>query len=444
VNDDTMFEERTELELRSDSAEKAIIGAVSFYPDELAGVLASLDAADFYNPHRSAVWSACQHLSTQRQWIDPVSVSKRLAEVGSWNEATRVVVSVDMATSASAMFAKQYADTISEFARRRDILRTINRARSIVTDRPGAASEILASVRATLEPLDQNEAEAGGTKTWGQMWEEFREMQTGDKRPGIPTPWEDVDAFLGGLHGGRLYVIGGSPGDGKSSVALNIGLHAALHGHEVLAYSAEMPTTEVFGRLVARGSDVDLGSINRAELSEDQLDRIATYVATAGDLPLRVNADDTSLAMITSQARAHHHRRGLDILIVDYLQLINGDKPGRSQEEEIARISTALKRLARELECVVIVPAQLNRNPTARPDKKPTKSDLRGSGKIEQDADVVILLWRAPDPEGQPSNYEVTFLIDKNRQGPKGEITLAWHGAYGAVESLSLTRGGHQ
>src|SRR5690606_29924553 len=127
-----------------------------------------------------------------------------------------------------------------------------------------------------------------------------------------------------------------------------------------------------------------------------------------------------------------HHRTGLDLLVVDYLQLMTGTERGRSAEEEIANISTGLKQLAMELDVAVVVPAQLNRNHTSRPDQRPTKADLRGSGRIEQDSDVVILLWR-PMVDGRPDAHQVVFIVDKNRHGPKGEIKLRWNGGYGVI-----------
>jgi replicative DNA helicase len=228
-----------------------------------------------------------------------------------------------------------------------------------------------------------------------------------------------------------MYVIGGSPGDGKSTAALNMAVHAAERNFQTLVFSAEMPTIDVFGRIVGRGAEVDLRDINQRKLDGQQMGAIRDYAKRAVNPPLRVNADNVSINGIKTLARAHHHRHGLDLLVVDYLQLISSDAPARSQEEEIGKISTALKRLSRELDCAVVVPAQLNRNPAARSDQRPTKSDLRGSGKIEQDADGVILLWH-PQIDGQPTG-DVVFILDKNRHGPRGEISLRWHGGYGAI-----------
>jgi replicative DNA helicase len=424
--------EVTELEMRSDPAEEALIGAVAHHPDALAGVLAQLTGDAFYKPARGVVWDACRVLSSERKPIDPVTVARQLTATGGLNPATRHVIGVEMSNAAPAVHAAHHAEIVADLARRRELLRTVNRMRGLIADHPGDASEALAAARALLEPLGHAEEHSAGTLSWSQMLDEFEAAHApGGSRPGIPTPWEELNDLIGGLYGGRLYVVGGSPGDGKSTAALNLAVHAAERGHETLVFSAEMPTLDVFGRIVARGAEVDLRAINQRKLTDWELAKIRDYAKSAGDLPLRVNAEQFSLAGITSLARAHHHRRGLQVLVVDYLQLVSAGAGPRTQEEEIAKISTALKRLSRELDCAVVVPAQLNRNPHARADQRPTKADLRGSGKIEQDADVVILLWHERVDDQRTGN--VTLLLDKNRHGPTGGVTLRWHGGYGAI-----------
>jgi replicative DNA helicase len=336
--------------------------------------------------------------------------------------------------------AERAARTIADLAARRRLVQAVKRMAMTVRDHPGDPSEILAAARGELDALDARDDDPrNGTLTWSQLMDEFEAAhEPGQWRPGIDTPWDQLNGFLGGLFGGRMYVIGGAPGDGKSTVALNMAHFAAVSGHETLVFSKEMPTVDVAARFVARGAEIDLKNINSRTLNDLDRARIRDWRKRMGDIPLRVNADPITMSGIQRIARAHHHRRGLDLLVVDYLQLMSGDERGRSAEEEIAKISTDLKRLAMELDLAVVVPAQLNRNHTARADLRPTKADLRGSGRIEQDADVVILLWRQliemEGPlKGQPDPDFLTFLIDKNRHGEKGMVHLRWNGAYGRV-----------
>jgi replicative DNA helicase len=225
----------------------------------------------------------------------------------------------------------------------------------------------------------------------------------------------------------------------NSTVALNMAAYAAACGRSVLVFSKEMPTVDVTGRIVARGAEVNLAAINGRRLNDFDRARYRDFRKRTANYQLRVNADPVSITGVKQFARSLHHRGHLDLLIVDYLQLLNLDKAGRNAEEEIGRISKELKNLSMELGIPVVVPAQLNRNPSARADGRPTKADLRSSGQIEQDADVVILLWRRPievDPHTKaigPDPHNLTLIVDKNRHGPKDEFQLRWNGGYGQV-----------
>lgn len=426
----------TELEMQAPESEVALMGAVAHHPDALAAILAQLDGADFYDLPRGLVWNACRDLSAEREPITPATVARRMAAEKTLSDRAQRIVQTEMSNASPASTANRHAELVADMARRRKLLRTLSYMRSVVATHPGDSSDALAVARAAFEDLghDQVDDRPGGTRTWSQMLDEFEAAHApGGTRPGIPSPWWELDQLIGGLHGSRMYVFGGAPGDGKSTAALNIAIHAAEAGHQVLVFSKEMPVLDVFGRLVARGAEVDLQTINRRGLDDHQRAKVRDYAKRAGELPLRVNADPVNLAGIKTLARSHHHRHGLDILVVDYLQLVSAEG-GRSQEEEVAKVSTGLKHLAMELDCAVVVPAQLNRAHAARADQRPTKSDLRSSGKIEQDADAVILLWHQPAPVGQHVGAkQVTFIVDKNRHGPRGEITLRWNGGYGAI-----------
>lgn len=425
--------ETTEAELRSDPSELALIGAVAHHPDAVGSVLAALPGADFYAPHRGVVWDACRTLSAARAPIDPTSVGRRLSADGNWNVATRHVVSVEMADEHPAFRAAHHAETVADLARRRELLRAINRARSVVAgDRPGDTSEALAMVRAQLDALDAPAARDDGPLGWDALIDEFETVHApGGSRPGLPSPWWELDQVLGGLFGGRVYVVGGRPGSGKSTAALLMAMHAAAEsGKQALIISKEMPSVDVTGRLLARGAEVPLSEINSRTVSDVSMARIRDYVKRVGTPGLTVDAKPRSLAGILSLARARKHRAGLDVLVVDYVQLVRTD--ARSREQEVAEVSRQLKALALELDCVVVLPAQLNRESGKRADPRPTMSDLRDSGQLEQDADAVILLHRPLDGEGKPTG-QILFIVDKNRHGPTAEVSLRWQGGYGSI-----------
>lgn len=426
--------DHTELELRSDPAEAALLGAVAYHPDAMADVLTALPGDDFYKPARGTIWDICRELSTTRAPIDPVAVARTLTARNLYTPLIERLIQTEMTNAVSVDIARQYATVVADLARRREHIRTFQRAFQIVTTHEGAATDALTAARHILDKLDLDADDTVvGTLSWPELIDEFELAHApGGTPPAIPTPWWELDDLIGGLAPSRLYVFGGSPGSGKSTAALNIAAYAAEASKQVLVFSKEMPTVDVTGRILARGAEVDLRSINHHRLSDLEMGRIRDYTKRVGTLPLRVNAAACTLGGIKTLTRATHHRHGLDILVVDYLQLVGTDKPGPSRQLEVAEISTELKRLAMDLGVAVVVPAQLNRQPSARHDAKPTMSDLRDSGKIEQDADAVILLWHQRTPDGAPTG-EVTFIVDKNRHGPRGEITLRWHGGWGRI-----------
>jgi replicative DNA helicase len=428
-----------EHELRDDAAERGLLGAVALAPDALAGVLAALPAGDFYNPHRAAVWRALRARSADRRSLNPAAVARDLAQAGRLNAATQAVITTEMSNAQPAHYAPEWAKTVADLARRREYARAIKRAAATLRDHPGDHSETLAAVRSVFDELDADEARLGGTRTWIDLLDEFEaEHDPTAERSCILTPWPDLDELIGGLFPGRVYVIGGLTGDGKSTTAINIAAHAAQLGHAPLIFSKEMPTVDVTGRLIANGAEINLAKINSRHLDDFDRVKVRDFGKRTSGWRLRVNADPIGITGVKHISRALHHRGQLDLLVVDYLQLMNSDERGRSREEEIAKISTALKNIAMELMVPVVVPAQLNRGPTARPGGRPTKSDYRESGRIEQDADVGILLWRkpvedGPDGEVRPDPHHLTIIVDKNRHGPTGEVELRWNGGYGRV-----------
>ena len=426
--------EVTELELQAPDSEAALIGAVAFHPDAIASVLASLPGSDFYDLPRGMVWDTCRALSADREPVTPVTVAKSMAAAGTYSARVQVILQTEWPTATPAAHAARHAELVADMAARRKLMRAVSAARTIVATHPGDASDLLAGVRAQFDDMGDPAQENTGPLGWDALVEEFEAVHApGGSRPGIPSPWWELDQILGGLFAGRVYVIGGRPGQGKSTAALNIGMHAAAEsGKQVLVISKEMPSVDVTGRLLAAGAQVPLAEINARTVTEVGMARIRDYIKTVGRPPITVDAKPRSLAGIKTLARAHHHRRGLDVLVVDYLQLIRTDAASRTREQEVAQVSMQLKELSMELDCVVVLPAQLNRGSVQRTDPRPTMSDLRDSGQIEQDADAVILLHRPLDAEGKHTG-QILFIVDKNRHGPTAEIKLDWRGGYGAI-----------
>jgi replicative DNA helicase len=425
--------EFTEFELRSEPAEKALIGCLGFHGTEMRHIMEAVSPEDFYRPAREDVWRAARKLVSAGEPVDPVAIMRLLHADGHLNHAIEQLVAVEMTTSCPVEIAGRYSETVVELAKKREQYRAFQRAFEIITTHPGSASETLALARSELDKLVTRDDDPS-TLNWRQLVDEFENTHApGGASEGVPTPWWELDMLLGGLFGSRMYIIGGRPGQGKSTVALLWAMHAAKEsGQQVLIFSKEMPSVDVTGRLFAAAVEVSLNEIAARRLSPESKRRIRDWTNKVGNLPIRVNAKPCSLSQIKNQARAQATRTGLNMLVVDYLQLVRADS-GRNREQEVGQVSRELKELAMELDTILVVPAQLNRGSVTRTDPKPTMSDLRDSGQIEQDADAVILLYRPLDEQGQPTRG-IDLLVDKNRHGPTGSVHLDWRGEYGMIQ----------
>lgn len=252
----------------------------------------------------------------------------------------------------------------------------------------------------------------------------------------IPSPWPDFnEKGAGGFHAGRLYVIGARPGHGKSIAGHQAAAFAAEHGQPAMVFSLEMGALEVGGRMFASGARVDMHEVARSELSDDSWQRFHEFADRSRGWPLWVvDKPAVTLEYIKSVCRTQKRRHGLDLVCVDYLQLLNLARMA-SREQQVAEIARQFKILSRELDCAVILPAQLNRETERR--GKPSLGDLRESGGIEAHADMVILLARQRFAEGHGAagDYtgDVSLDIAKNRFGPTGSFELPWRGCYASI-----------
>lgn len=242
----------------------------------------------------------------------------------------------------------------------------------------------------------------------------------------IPTPWEHLDDRLaGGLQRGRTYVIGGRPGEGKSIAGVNLATYAAQRGHPTIVFSVEMGMLEVASRVIAGGSRADYGQITRKEVDDYNWDRITGWLDTNHTMPLAlVDKTDIGVEYVAARCRSRKRTHGLDVVFVDYLQLLRPGSSREARERQIAEMSRALKVLAQELNVAVIIACQLNRN-SSNEKRPPMLSDLRESGSIEQDCDVAMLLHHIKLDDGEHSG-DVDLVIAKNRTGSTGTVRLQW------------------
>ena len=263
---------------------------------------------------------------------------------------------------------------------------------------------------------------------FSQLWDEWLDDLNAPpvtSKP-IPTPWPHLDDKLaGGLHRGRTYVVGGRPGEGKSLAGVNLAVGAAEAGHPAIVFSVEMGRKEVAARVIASGAHADYGQITRRNIDDHYMARVAEWGDTNRSMPLQVvDKADIGVEYVAAVCRTLKRTRGLDVVFVDYLQLLKPAGSKVPRHEQIGHMSRALKVLAMDLDVAVIIACQLNRN-SANEKRPPVLADLRESGSIEQDCDVAILLNHKRADNGDHTG-DIELVVAKNRTGSTGTITARW------------------
>ncbi|HET7661064.1 MAG TPA: replicative DNA helicase, partial [Oryzihumus sp.] len=257
---------------------------------------------------------------------------------------------------------------------------------------------------------------------------------------GVPTGFTDFDALTNGLHPGQMIVVAARPAVGKSTWALDIARSAAIkHKQATVVFSLEMSRTEITMRLLSAEAGIQLQHMRKGTMRDEDWTRLARTMGEVSDAPLFIDdSPNMSLMEIRAKCRRLKQRNNLRLVIIDYLQLMSSGKRVESRQQEVSEFSRALKLLAKELEVPVIALSQLNRGPEQRTDKKPQMSDLRESGSIEQDADMVILLHRESLYEREsPREGEADLIVAKHRNGPTDTIVVAFQGHYSRFTNMA-------
>jgi replicative DNA helicase len=409
-----------------------------------AEALREVAPAEFYNPHLGGLWAAARVVQDRGDRIT------RRALLGTLAAQDKGTVSAGRALdelASTVVVPGDYRRVVLEVkrcARLRAVRLALDEARGRLL-KAEDADQALTWATDLLGELDADQA-APDVRAFGDLLDDWRHAldEPDASHWTIPTPWSDInDLTAGGLHGGRMYVVGARPGEGKSIAAHRMAVYAAEGGHPSLVFSMELDAPQVTGRMVAGATRIEMTEISRRSLTAKSYHTLDGWLPGARSWPLWIN-DKPSITVdyIKAVCRAQKRRTGLRVVAVDYLQMVNASDRRQQREQQVAEISRQLKQLARELDIAIIVPAQLNRAMASRGDGTPKLSDLRESGGIEADADVVMLLARstvsAEDVKARPElsgmvgefdgNIDVVFA--KNRLGPTCTRTLVWRGHY--------------
>lgn len=419
------------------AAEQSVLGGMMLSKDAIADAIEIVRSADFYRPAHATIFDAIIDLYGRGEPADPVVVvgaltnAGTIARVGGMSYVHDLVHAVPTAANTA-----YYARIVAE---RAVLRRLVEAGTKIVQMGYGAAGTAGRDVDDVVDLAQQ----AIYDVTERRVSEDFQALAEvlqptldeieaigahGGAMTGVPTGFADLDALLNGLHPGQLIVVAGRPGLGKSTVSLDFVRHASVrHGLASAVFSLEMSKVEIVMRVLSAEARVGLHALRSGQLSDEDWTKLARRMGEISEAPLFIDdSPNLTLMEIRAKARRLRQRHELRLLVVDYLQLMTSPKRVESRQQEVSELSRGLKLLAKEVDCPVVAVAQLNRGPEQRTDKRPQLSDLRESGAIEQDSDVVILLHRDDyyDKES-PRAGEADFIVAKHRNGPTDTITVA-------------------
>ena len=401
---------------------------------------------DFYQPAHREIYNCMLALYRQQMNVDVVTVDSELSRRGTLEGIGGIHYLTDLIefvpTTANS---RAYISLVLETSTLRKLITASQQIQRDAYTRQDTLPDILAHAEKSIFDIVMNRS--GGEalipirevlfSTMDHIEEQARYP---GQLTGVPTGYTVLDELLTGMHGGELILIGARPSMGKTSFAMNIAGHAALNaGKTVAVFSLEMPREQIAQRILCSDARVDMQKVRRGTLSQDDWVRLARSIGPMANAKLFI--DDTagiSPSTLRSRCRRLMMDHGLDLIIVDYLGLMHADSNAENRQLEVSEISRSLKAIAKELNVPLIACAQLSRAAANRPDKRPILSDLRDSGSIEQDADVVMFIHREAyyNPDCEEKNIG-EIILAKQRNGPLGTVKLAWLAEYTTYANLA-------
>lgn len=420
---------------QSSDAEESILGALLIDGEVMLEIADSLKPGDFYKPANAKVYSAIQRLYEQSQPIDILTVSEELERRGQIEEIGGRAALADLCDrTPTAVHAKQYAKIVERKSMLRGLIGAAGRIASIGYEDPSDISEAIDRAEAELFAVSERRAANGFTQIGtlvGAAYDQLDRMhQNRGQLMGLRTGYTAIDTITQGLQNSDFIVLAARPSVGKTSLALNIAENVSLReGKSVGVFSLEMSKEQLVLRLLSSVTKINSFNLRSGQVSGIDFDKIANALGVLSDAKMFI--DDTvniSVMEIRTKARRLKMEQGLDLLIVDYLQLMQPGQQSRdgNRVQEVSDISRGLKALARELGIPIIALSQLSRQTEAREKGEPRLSDLRESGAIEQDADVVIFLYRDAErsDDAGVTGETINFNVAKHRNGPTGSGQL--------------------
>ncbi|HEX7017890.1 MAG TPA: replicative DNA helicase [Patescibacteria group bacterium] len=412
------------------AAEASVLGAILIDPNAIVQVADVLRSDSFYDPAHQVVYEAMTELYDKREPIDAVTLANQLKKKSMLTKAGGSAAIAELTNTVStAANVVQYAQLVAEAALRRRLITMSGELSELAFDEAKESRDILDTIEQNVFALSQKSDRQSFIPikdTLAESFERLDELQKngGDLR-GLPTGFADIDNLLAGFQKSNLIILAARPGMGKTAFSLNIAQHAAVAAKKKVAFfSLEMSKEELVDRLLVSQSDIDAWRLKTGRLDQQDFLKLSDGMGVLAEAQIFI--DDTpglSIFEMRTKARRLMAEHQIDLLIVDYLQLAQG-RTRDNRVQEVAEISQGLKNIARELRIPVLALSQLSRAVESRGEKVPQLSDLRESGSIEQDADVVMFLYRRDDDIRE----SVSVKVAKHRNGATGDVDLYFRG----------------
>ncbi|GAA5157761.1 MULTISPECIES: replicative DNA helicase [Amycolatopsis] len=432
------------------AAEQSVLGGMLLSKDAIADVVEALGPSDFYLPKHQAVYDCILDLYGRGEPADPITVSAELERRG---ELARVggapYLHTLIATVPTAANAGYYAEIVAEKA----ILRRLVEAGTRIVqygygaaNEGGEINEVVDRAQAAIYEVTERRTSEDYIALEELLQPTMDEIDAiasrGGTAQGVPTGFADLDEVTNGLHAGQMIIVAARPGVGKSTLGLDFARSCSIkHGMTSVIFSLEMSRIEIVMRMLSAEARIRLADMRGGRMSDDDWTRLARRMSEISEAPLFID-DSPNMTMMEIRAKARRlkQRNDLKLVVVDYMQLMTSGKRVESRQQEVSEFSRQLKLLAKELEVPVVAISQLNRGPEQRTDKRPMLSDLRESGSLEQDADMVILInrpdaWERDDPRAG----EADLILAKHRAGPTSTIVVAHQLHYSRFADLAQT-----
>lgn len=433
-------------------AEKSLLGAIMLQDSVMADILTILKPRDFYEKRHELIFTAMMQLYDQHRPIDLLTLTAELKKQKNLRDIGGAAYLTELSNFVpAAAHAKAYAEIVERASVRRRLIKAGSEIAAKAYDDDAEVNSLIGAAERDLFEVSDKIVKSDYVAMDELLADAFDRIEELHKNKGalrgLKTGFRDLDKKTAGFQKGDLVIIGARPAMGKTTFAQNLAYNiATINRKGVLFFSMEMAANEIIDRMISDVSGVDNWKMRTGNLSDEEFQKIGDALSEMDEVPIYI--DDTSsmtIMELRNKARRAMHDHDIGIVIVDYLQLISGsDRYAGNRVQEVTEISRGLKILARELEIPVVALAQLSRSVTGRDDPRPVLSDLRESGSIEQDADLVMFLHRPDYYRQNDDNYEEThiteLIVAKHRHGAVGKIELYFHPELLRFMSLDTTR----